>query len=138
MRVAANVSPGVLRSIIIDLGGLKEAGSVPIGNRATMISVKTTPAHPDASQPAPTIPRRPSTRRHRHNSNRATLRRRLNPMWIMIVPAIGGLAVGACLIIAGQRADRAAVAVEKSAVHASVAHSLGLVDAPERGSALTV
>jgi hypothetical protein len=64
--------------------------------------------------------------------------RRLNPMWIMIVPAIGGLAVGACLIIAGQRADRAAVAVEKSAVHASVAHSLGLVDAPERGSALTV
>jgi hypothetical protein len=41
--------------------------------------------------------------------------RRLNPMWIMIVPAIGGLAVGACLILAGQRADHAAAAVEKPA-----------------------
>src|SRR5277367_1901249 len=31
--------------------------------------------------------------------------RRLNAMWILIVPIVGGLAVGACVLIAGQRAD---------------------------------
>ena len=44
MRAAANLRPGVRRSIIIDLGELTEAGSVPIGNVATTISVKITAA----------------------------------------------------------------------------------------------
>jgi hypothetical protein len=44
VRAAANLRPGVRRSIIIDLGELTEAGSVPIGNVATTISVKITAA----------------------------------------------------------------------------------------------
>lgn len=38
--------------------------------------------------------------------------RRLNPMWILIAPAIGGIAVAACFMIAGHYADHAAIAVE--------------------------
>jgi hypothetical protein len=38
--------------------------------------------------------------------------RRLNALWILIVPIIGGLAIGGCVMIAGQRADQAAVTVE--------------------------
>lgn len=38
--------------------------------------------------------------------------RRSNPMWILIVPVIGGIAVGVCFIIAGQRADQAAISIE--------------------------
>lgn len=38
--------------------------------------------------------------------------RRSNPMWIFIVPVIGEIAVGACFMIAGHRADRAAISVE--------------------------
>jgi hypothetical protein len=38
--------------------------------------------------------------------------RRLNPMWILIVPVIGGIAVGVCFIIAGHQADHAAISVE--------------------------
>ncbi|HEY1842466.1 MAG TPA: hypothetical protein VGG53_20060 [Mycobacterium sp.] len=59
--------------------------------------------------------------------------RRLNPMWIMIGPVVGGLAVGGCMIIAGQRADRAAVAVENAAAYSYVAHSFGQVEPCYRG-----
>jgi hypothetical protein len=45
--------------------------------------------------------------------------RRLNPMLILVAPAVGGLAIGVCLIVAGQHADRAAVAVENSAALSS-------------------
>jgi hypothetical protein len=38
--------------------------------------------------------------------------RRLNARWFLIVPVIGGIAVGGCLIIAGVRADHAAIIVE--------------------------
>ncbi|OBH22010.1 hypothetical protein [Mycobacterium sp. E3247] len=38
--------------------------------------------------------------------------RRLNPMWLLIVPLAAGIAVGVCLMIAGYRADHAAVTVE--------------------------
>jgi hypothetical protein len=38
--------------------------------------------------------------------------RRLNPWWILLVPALGGVAVGVCLVVAGHRADAAAVSVE--------------------------
>jgi len=62
--------------------------------------------------------------------------RRLHPMWIMLVPIIGGLVVGLCMIVAGQRADRAAVAVEKPAAYTSDTSSSRLVDDGERGSAL--
>jgi hypothetical protein len=41
--------------------------------------------------------------------------RRLNPMWVMIVPIIGAIAVAVCFMIAGQKADHAAVSVEPSA-----------------------
>lgn len=38
--------------------------------------------------------------------------RRLNAMWILIVPVVGGIALGGCVMIAGQRADHAAISVE--------------------------
>ena len=41
--------------------------------------------------------------------------RRLNPMWILVVPILGGVAVGVCLVIAGHRADHAAISVETPA-----------------------
>jgi hypothetical protein len=41
--------------------------------------------------------------------------RRVNPMWILIVPVVGGIAVAVCFMIAGQRADHAAISVETSA-----------------------
>jgi hypothetical protein len=41
--------------------------------------------------------------------------RRSNPMWILIVPAIGGLAVAGCFMIAGHYADKAAISVETRA-----------------------
>jgi len=45
--------------------------------------------------------------------------RRLNPMWIMIVPIIGALAVAVCFMIAGQKADQAAVSVEPAGAMAA-------------------
>lgn len=38
--------------------------------------------------------------------------RRSNPMWMLILPIIGGIAVGVCFVIAGHRADHAAISVE--------------------------
>jgi hypothetical protein len=38
--------------------------------------------------------------------------RRLNPWWILLVPAFGGVAVGVSLVLAGHQADHAAVSVE--------------------------
>lgn len=38
--------------------------------------------------------------------------RRLNAFWILAVPIVGGLAIGACLLIAGRQADHAAATVE--------------------------
>jgi flagellar basal body-associated protein FliL len=38
--------------------------------------------------------------------------RRSNPIWILILPIIGGIAVGGCFVIAGHRADHAAISVE--------------------------
>jgi hypothetical protein len=35
--------------------------------------------------------------------------RHLNPMWILITPIIGGIAIVMCLVIAGQKADHAAI-----------------------------
>lgn len=63
--------------------------------------------------------------------------RRLNPMWIMIVSAIGGLAVGACFIAAGQRAEQAAIDVQNSAAFGSAAHAPKLLKRPEAGRSLT-
>jgi hypothetical protein len=40
--------------------------------------------------------------------------RRLNALWIFIVPVIGAIALVVCFVIAGQRADRAAISVETS------------------------
>lgn len=57
--------------------------------------------------------------------------RRLNPTWIMLVPAIGGLAVGGCLIVAGQRADHAASAVEGSAAFGAIPNASCLVSCAE-------
>jgi hypothetical protein len=45
--------------------------------------------------------------------------RRLNAMWILIVPIVGGLAIGACVMIAGQRADHAATTVETPPAHSA-------------------
>jgi hypothetical protein len=45
--------------------------------------------------------------------------RRSNPMWMLFVPLVGDLAIAGCFIIAGQRADQAAISVEKSAVWGS-------------------
>jgi hypothetical protein len=44
--------------------------------------------------------------------------RRLSALWILIVPIVGGLAIGGCLILAGHKADAAAVSVEKPAAAA--------------------
>jgi xanthine/uracil permease len=41
-----------------------------------------------------------------------TFIRRLNAAWILIVPIIGGIAAGVCLLIAGQKSDHAAISVE--------------------------
>jgi NO-binding membrane sensor protein with MHYT domain len=38
--------------------------------------------------------------------------RRSNPMWILIVPAIGGLGVAGCFMSAGHYANMAAISVE--------------------------
>jgi hypothetical protein len=38
--------------------------------------------------------------------------RRLNPMWVLIVPILGGIAAGVCIALAGHRADHAAITVE--------------------------
>ncbi len=46
--------------------------------------------------------------------------RRSSPMWILIAPVIGGIAVGGCFLIAGQRADKAAVSVETPKAGASM------------------
>jgi Ni/Fe-hydrogenase subunit HybB-like protein len=35
-----------------------------------------------------------------------------SPLWIVIVAVIGGIAVGVCFMIAGQKADHAAICVE--------------------------
>jgi hypothetical protein len=37
--------------------------------------------------------------------------RRLNPMWIFVAPIVGGLAIAACMVIAGNYADHAATTV---------------------------
>jgi len=49
--------------------------------------------------------------------------RHLNPLWIVVAPIIGGLAVGLSVLAAGQRADRAATAVENSAAARSIGES---------------
>jgi hypothetical protein len=41
--------------------------------------------------------------------------RRWNAAWILVAPIFGGIAVGVCFMIAGQRADQAAISVETSA-----------------------
>jgi hypothetical protein len=41
--------------------------------------------------------------------------RRWNAAWMLVAPIIGGIAVGVCFMIAGQRANHAAVSVETSA-----------------------
>ena len=41
--------------------------------------------------------------------------RRLNPMWILVMPILGGVAVGVCVVLAGHRADHAAISVETPA-----------------------
>lgn len=46
--------------------------------------------------------------------------RRSSPMWILIVPIIGGIAIGGCFLIAGQRADKAATSVETPKPSASM------------------
>jgi hypothetical protein len=54
--------------------------------------------------------------------------RRLNPMWILIVPAIGGLAVAGCFMAAGHQADKAAMSVEVTAAPraaAAIGHDSG-------------
>jgi hypothetical protein len=38
--------------------------------------------------------------------------RRLNALWILIVPVIGAIAMAVCFTIAGHRADHAAISVE--------------------------
>ena len=40
--------------------------------------------------------------------------RRFNPIWIVIVPVIGGLAIAVCVMIAGHQADRAAISVARA------------------------
>lgn len=52
--------------------------------------------------------------------------RRLNPVWIVIVPVIGGIAVGVCFMIAGQRADHAAICVETPTAESDVSPAVGL------------
>jgi hypothetical protein len=47
---------------------------------------------------------------------RSGIIRRSNPMWILIVHAIGGRAVAGCFMIAGRYADKAAISVETPAV----------------------
>ncbi|MGH3971199.1 MAG: hypothetical protein ACRDTV_24620 [Mycobacterium sp.] len=37
---------------------------------------------------------------------------RFRPMWVLIAPIIGGIAIAVCVIIAGHHADRAAISVE--------------------------
>ena len=64
--------------------------------------------------------------------------RRLNPMWIMLVPVIGALAVGACLIVAGQRADHAANAVEGLAAVGALPNASCLLACPEIPASLSV
>lgn len=44
--------------------------------------------------------------------------RRSNPMWMLFIPVIGDLAIAGCFIVAGQRADQAAISVEKSVAFA--------------------
>lgn len=56
--------------------------------------------------------------------------RRLNPMWILIVPIIGGITVGVCLIIAGHQADEAAISIERSAAPKAEPMSLELRSRP--------
>lgn len=51
--------------------------------------------------------------------------RRLNPMWILIVPIIGGIAVGVCFMIAGQKADHAAISVETPKAEPHVSPDVG-------------
>lgn len=38
--------------------------------------------------------------------------RGMNPVWIPVIPIVGGVAVGVCLVLAGHRADGAAAVVE--------------------------
>jgi hypothetical protein len=44
---------------------------------------------------------------------------RLNPMWLLIVPVLGGIAVGVCIVLAGHRADHAAITVETPPAHSA-------------------
>jgi hypothetical protein len=48
--------------------------------------------------------------------------RRLNALWIFIVPVIGAVALAVCFMIAGHRADHAAISVE-TPPPSSAAHS---------------
>jgi hypothetical protein len=45
--------------------------------------------------------------------------RRLNPLWLLLIPVLGGVAVGVSLVLAGHRADHAAVSVETPSRSAS-------------------
>lgn len=55
--------------------------------------------------------------------------RRLNPIWILIIPIIGGIGVGVCFMIAGQKADRAAISVKTTdapKAESTMGHDFGL------------
>lgn len=51
--------------------------------------------------------------------------RRWNPMWILIIPAVGGFAVALCFMIAGHYADHAAISVEKPKAEPQLGIELG-------------
>jgi hypothetical protein len=64
--------------------------------------------------------------------------RRVNPMWILIVPVVGGIAVAVCFMIAGQRADHAAISVETSAALGTEPCALRLAECADALPQLTV
>jgi len=45
--------------------------------------------------------------------------RRLNPMWVLLVPILGGIATGLCVVLAGHQADHAAISVETPPAHSA-------------------
>jgi len=47
------------------------------------------------------------------------LMRGLKPIWLMILPVVGQIAVAGCFIIAGHRADQAALTVETPPSHSA-------------------
>ena len=51
--------------------------------------------------------------------------RRVNPMWILIVPVIGWIAVAVCFMIAGHYADQAAISVETPKAESHMSPDVG-------------